>query len=63
MNEEIKKEFEVKAEHTIGDRPGGFKIHCYECGDAVDIDELWLWIDEKLKEQYLQGAKDMRDAL
>ena len=68
MNEEIKKATKTILEdlHDAGKRYGE------DIGYAKDdilyemrldaLTDAWAKIDQKLKEQYLQGAKDMREA-
>lgn len=57
MNEEIKTEFTQRFPHI---QP----YHGVKDGkDYTEDSDVWQWIDQKLKEAYLQGAKDAIEAV
>lgn len=69
MNEEIKKEwYRIFAKYCNCSAPSGTGFVCETCKKDINFginpDEMkWNWIDQKLKEAYLKGAKDLRKAV
>ena len=55
MNKEIKEEF--------FNRKDVYSDGCYKYLIDGDAEDVWEWIDQKLQQQYLLGAKDLWEAV